>query len=520
MPSDRIIIFDTTLRDGEQSPGASMNMDEKIQIARQLQRLGVDVIEAGFPIASQGDFDAVSMIAKDIRNCIVCGLARAVKKDIQRCAEALKDAAHPRIHTFIATSPIHRKAKLKMDKDEVIRNAVESVKLAKSLCPDVEFSAEDATRTEIDFLKEVALQAAMAGADTINIPDTVGYTVPSEFAEIIRQIREVLPPEVKLSVHCHNDLGMASANSLVAIQNGADQIECTVNGIGERAGNAAIEEIIMTLSTRRDIYSRQTAIKIAQIYPTSVMVSRLSGIDVQKNKAVVGENAFRHEAGIHQHGVLQDKQTYEIMTPESIGRKEESLVLGKHSGRHAIIDRLNILGADTKEIDMDDLFERFKALADKKKQVHDDELIALLDEQIGNVKKMFELDYLHTLSGSKTIPSATVRIKINAAGGSEKIIQEASAGDGPVDACYRAIDKAVGMEVMLADYRIKAISKGGDSLGEVTVTIKEQDDSPEIKGRGASTDIIEASAQAYISALNRLRIIKDQGSPDVEKVHL
>lgn len=508
---DKIIIFDTTLRDGEQSPGASMNMEEKMQVARQLEKLGVDVIEAGFPIASQGDFDAVNMIAREIKECTVCGLARAREEDIKRCWEAVKDAERPRIHTFIATSPIHREAKLKMSKEEVIKNAVESVRLARSLCDDVEFSAEDATRTELDFLKQVVKEAAKAGATTINIPDTVGYTMPLEFSGIIKEIRDVLPDEIVVSVHCHNDLGMASANSLIAIQNGAKQVECTVNGIGERAGNASMEEIIMSLVTRKDIYNVTTNIDTKQIYPASSMVSRLSGMGIQKNKAVVGENAFRHEAGIHQHGVLQDKLTYEIMTPESIGRKVESLVLGKHSGRHAIIERLKVMGVDDKKINMDTLFEKFKDLADKKKQVYDDEILALVDEQVGEVKRTFEMDYLHTVSGSKTIPSATVRVKINREDGSVDVIQEASTGDGPVDACYIAIDKITGMKCILVDYNIKAVSMGGDSMGEVTVSIKEKEDADEVKGRGVSTDIIEASALAYISAINRLHLKKSKG---------
>lgn len=516
---DKIIIFDTTLRDGEQSPGASMNMAEKLQIARQLERLGVDVIEAGFPIASQGDFEAVNRISKEIKKSVVCGLARTRPDDIKRCWEAIKDAKNPRIHTFIATSPIHRKSKLKMSKQEIIKSTVKAVKLAKSLCKDVEFSAEDATRTELEFLKEVVKKAAAAGANTINIPDTVGYTMPLEFAEIIRAVEAVLPKNVVISVHCHNDLGMASANSLVAIQNGAKQIECTINGIGERAGNASIEEIVMSIVTRRDIYGVDTNINTQFIYPASSMVSRLSGIGIQKNKAVVGDNAFRHEAGIHQHGMLQNKLTYEIMTPESIGRKVESLVLGKHSGRHAIIQRLKIYGVDVKKIDINNLFKKFKNLADKKKEVFDDELLTLVDEQLGAVKKIFEIDYLHTISGTRSIPSATIRVKINKQGGSAQIVQEASTGDGPIDACYKAIDKITGIECILVDYRIQAVSKGRDSLGEVAVTIKAKG-TPEIQGKGASTDIIEASAMAYISAINRLWLMKKQKSKKVPRVHL
>jgi len=515
----RLIIFDTTLRDGEQSPGASMNMAEKIQVARQLEKLGVDVIEAGFPIASQGDFEAVKQIASEIKKSSVCGLARAKEEDIKRCYEAVKHAKKPRIHTFIATSPIHRKSKLKMSKEQIIENAVKAVKLAESLCDDVEFSAEDATRTEIDFLKDVVSAAAEAGASTINIPDTVGYAMPFEFGEIVRQVREVLPDEIVVSVHCHNDLGMASANSLVAIKNGAAQIECTINGIGERAGNASLEEIAMSVVTRKDLYGIETGLDTTQIYPASSLVSRLTGISIQKNKAVVGENAFRHEAGIHQHGVLQNKLTYEIMTPESIGRKAEALVLGKHSGKHALEERLKTIGVDIKKIDMKDLFEKFKELADKKKQVYDDELLALVDEQLGAIKKTFEVDYIHAVSGTKTIPSATVRLKVNKDDGSQEIMQEASTGDGPVDACYSAIEKITGVSCILVDYRIKAVTRGGDSLGEVTVSIKEKENTPEIQGRGTSTDIVEASALAYISAINRLWIMKKQKETKPE-VHL
>ncbi|MFW6134004.1 MAG: 2-isopropylmalate synthase [Elusimicrobiota bacterium] len=517
---DKIIIFDTTLRDGEQSPGASMNINEKIQVARQLESLGVDVIEAGFPIASEGDFESVSRIAREIKECSICGLARAKKEDIDKCWEAVKKASKPRIHTFIATSPIHRKSKLKMSRDQVIENAVEAVKYAKKFCEDVEFSAEDATRTEIDFLKQVIDEAVCAGATTINIPDTVGYAMPLEFANIVKQVKEVLPEDIIISVHCHNDLGMASANSLVSVLNGAKQVECTINGIGERAGNASLEEIVMSIMTRKDIYNIGVNIDTKQIYPTSSMVSRLTGISIQKNKAIVGENAFRHEAGIHQHGVIQDKLTYEIMTPDSIGRKVESLVLGKHSGRHAIFERLKNMGVDIKKLDKDDLFKKFKTLADKKKQVYDDELITLVDEQLGAVKKTFEIEYLHTVSGSKTVPSATVRIKINKEDGSSQIVEEASTGDGPVDACYKAINKITQTEFILSNYRIKAVTRGGDSLGEVMVRIKEKEDAVEIQGRSASTDIIEASAQAYISAINRLILIRGKIGKHIPRAHL
>ncbi len=506
----RIIIFDTTLRDGEQCPGASMNIAQKLQIAHQLERLGVDVIEAGFPISSAGDFEAVKKVSSELKKAAVSGLARAVEKDIRCAWDAIKRAKKPRIHTFIATSPIHRKAKLKMSKTRVIEETIKAVKLASSLCPDVEFSAEDATRTELDYLLKVVQAAAEAGARTINIPDTVGYTMPVEFARIIEEVRNALPKDVAVSVHCHNDLGLATANSLAAILAGAGQVECTINGIGERAGNAALEEIVMSLYVRNDIYGADTGIKTQLISPTSVLVSRLSGLSVQRNKAIVGENAFRHEAGIHQHGVLQDKLTYEIMTPESVGTKKETLYLGKHSGRHAINERLKQMGVDLKKIDMSSLFERFKTLADKKKQVYDDELLSLVEEQLGSVSKTYELDYIHMLSGSSTVPSATVRLKIMRPGEKDILIQEAATGDGPVDACYRAINKITGIDAVLQDYRIKAVSRGCDSLGEVTVLLREEEDlSEEFLGRGTSTDIIKASALAYLSALNRLEVVKE-----------
>ncbi len=507
----KVLVFDTTLRDGEQCPGASMNIAEKLQVARQLERLGVDVIEAGFPVSSEGDFEAVSKISAELKKCSVSGLARAVEKDIKCCWDSLKGAVKPRIHTFIATSPIHRKAKLKMSRSQVIENAVKAVRLSKSLCDDVEFSAEDATRTEPDFLIKAVKAAADAGASTVNIPDTVGYTMPGEFSDIIKKVREALPDSVRVSVHCHNDLGMATANSLAAVLAGAGQVECTVNGIGERAGNAALEEIVMSLYVRGDIYGARTGIKRKLLSPTSLLVSRLSGLSVQRNKAVVGANAFRHEAGIHQHGVLQDKLTYEIMTPESVGCKVESLYLGKHSGRHAVSERLKGMGIDVSELDMKDLMSRFKNLADKKKQVYEDELLSLVEDQIGSAAKTYELEYLHALSGSGTVPSATVRLRVSLPGEELRSAQEASTGDGPVDACYNAINRITKMECLLTDYRITAVSRGGDSLGEVTVVLREEGGSAEAQGRGASTDIIEASALAYIAALNRIRAGENRG---------
>ncbi|NPV80948.1 MAG: 2-isopropylmalate synthase [Firmicutes bacterium] len=497
--SRRIYIFDTTLRDGEQSPGASLNVKEKVEIGRQLARLNVDVIEAGFPVASPGDFEAVKRVAEEVHGPCIAALARAVEGDIVRAAEAIKAAARPRIHTFIATSDIHMKYKLKKDPQKVLEMAVEAVRLAKSYVDDVEFSAEDATRSDPEFLRKIFEEVIRAGAIVLNVPDTVGYATPPEFAGLIRYLKENVKgiDDVILSVHCHNDLGLAVANSLAAIENGADQVECTINGIGERAGNAALEEIVMALSTRRDYYKAETGITTEQIYRTSRMVSTFTGITVQVNKAIVGDNAFAHEAGIHQDGILKERTTYEIMTPESIGLARSRLVLGKHSGRHAFKKKLEELGYELKEEEINKAFEEFIALADKKKEVSDKDIEAIVEGHHVPAEDRFSLEYLNVVSGNKTIPTATVRLHKDG-----ELIQEAACGDGPVDATYRAIDRITGEKTHLVDYSIRAATGGKDALGEVTVRIR--DNGAIFTGRGVSTDIIEASAIAYLNAVNKM----------------
>ncbi len=499
MPN-KIYIFDTTLRDGEQSPGASLNTHEKLEIAKQLERLGVDAIEAGFPIASKGDFEAVKTIAENVRKPVIVALARAVKQDIDRAWEAIQYAAKPRIHTFIATSDIHMKHKLRMEPEDVLKRAVEMVSYAKSLCEDVEFSPEDGTRTRPEFLYRILEAVIDAGATVINIPDTVGYAMPEEFGSLIRGIRENVRgiENVILSVHCHNDLGLAVANSLAAIQNGAQQVECTVNGLGERAGNAAMEEIVMVLKTRSDFFDYYTDIVTEQIYRTSTMVSHLTGMHIQANKAIVGNNAFAHESGIHQHGVLSNRQTYEIMTPESIGLKQSQMVLGKHSGRHAFEERLKELGfSNLTHDEINSAFHRFKDLADKKKFIMDKDIEALINEKVLEVPETYELEYFHISSGNTLVATSTVKIRSD-----NEAYEEAACGDGPVDATFKAIDRAVGVEVTLEDYYLRAVTSGKDALGEVTVKIRKNGDV--YIGRGLSTDVIEASAKAYINAINKM----------------
>ena len=498
--ANHIAIFDTTLRDGEQSPGISLNMHEKLEIARQLENLGVDVIEAGFPISSKGDFEGVRAIARQIRKPTITALARAVKKDIDRAWEALQEAEKPRIHTFIATSDLHMKYKLRMEPEDVLKRAVEMVSYAKSLCPEVEFSPEDASRSQPEFLYQVLEEVIRAGADVLNIPDTVGYSTPDEFGALIRGIQKNVKgiDNVVISVHCHNDLGLAVANSLAAIENGARQIECTVNGLGERAGNAALEELVMALRTRKDYFHLQTSIVTEQIYRTSSLVSSLTGVHVQPNKAVVGANAFAHESGIHQHGVLSNRETYEIMTPESIGLKKSQMVLGKHSGRHAFEERLQELGFShlTKE-EMNEAFEKFKDLADKKKYVMDSDIEALISTELVQIPEMVQLEYYHISSGNSHIATATVRISREG-----EAVEEAACGDGPIDAIFHAVERATGLEVTLKDYRIRAITSGKDALGEGTVKVEK--DGKSYVGRGISTDIIEASVKAYINAINKM----------------
>jgi len=495
----RIRIFDTTLRDGEQSPGVSLNTEEKLEIARQLAQLGVDVIEAGFPVASPGDFDAVKTIAKEIRGPVICGLARALEQDIVTAAKALEKAERPRIHTFIATSPIHMKHKLRKSPQEVLEMAVAACRMAKRYVDDVEFSAEDATRSDWDFLCRVFEAAIEAGATTINVPDTVGYTTPDEFARLITHLREHVRGIEKavISVHCHDDLGLAVAKSLAAVKAGATQVECTINGLGERAGNAALEEIVMALRVRNDHFKADTGIVTEQIYRTSRMVSALTGIAVQPNKAIVGDNAFAHESGIHQDGVLKERSTYEIMTPESIGVPQSRLVLGKHSGRHAFRERLRELGYTLKDEDIEKAYARFIELCDRKKRVSDRDLQAIVEEEMVQVPEAYTMEYLHVTTGSSLIATATVRI---ASGG--RLVEEAATGEGPVDAVYRAIDRVTGIPIDLESYSLQGVTSGKDALGEVVVRIR--DNGNQYIGRGTSTDVILASARAYLQAVNRL----------------
>jgi len=515
LKKERILIFDTTLRDGEQSPGASLNIKEKLEVAEQLEKLGVDIIEAGFPISSPGDFEAVKLISQKIRKPVIAGLARATKRDIDVCWDAIKYAKNPRIHTFIATSDIHLKYKLRKSREEVLKEAVAAVKYARRFTNNVEFSAEDAVRTESDFLCRVVEETIEAGATTINIPDTVGYALPEEFGKIIRMVIERVPNSTKaiISVHCHNDLGLATANSLEAISYGARQIECTVNGIGERAGNASLEEVVMALRTRKDLLPFYTNIETKEIAKTSRLVSKLTGIIVQPNKAVVGANAFAHEAGIHQDGVIKERLTYEIMTPESVGLGGRRLVLGKHSGRHAFRKRLQELGYKLSNEEVDKTFQQFKVLADKKKEIFDEDIEAIVEDQISLIPEVYKLDYINVTTGNRVVPTATVRLrKLIAPGKTEKseVLQEASCGDGPVDAAFRAIDRITNIKCRLIDYSLKSVSMGKDALGEVTVKIapvakaRVHELKRIVTGRGTSTDIIEASAKAYINALNRL----------------
>lgn len=497
----RIEFFDTTLRDGEQSPGVALNREEKLQIARQLEKLGVDVIEAGFPITSPGDFEAVSVIAKSIRNTTIAALARAESKDIERAWEAVQHAVSPRIHTFIATSPIHMQYKLRKSPEEVLEQAKFAVELAKSKVGDVEFSAEDASRSDPDFLASIFEIAIKAGATVLNIPDTVGYAMPDEFAEFVKTVMNKTPgiEKVKVSVHCHNDLGLAVANSLAAVRAGVQQIECAVNGLGERAGNAALEEIAMALHTRKDFYQVETGIVTREIARASGLVSRLSGMMVQHNKAVVGKNAFAHESGIHQDGVLKERSTYEIMSPDSIGHDMNTIVLGKHSGRHALRQSLSDLGLEMSDDRFQKLFEEFKLLAEKKKSISSADLFALADAQ--ETTDELTLEYWQILSGNNLKPTATIGLWHKNGGKSNEELVKAAYGDGPVAAAYKAIDKILGVDGKLLHYSLQAIESGEDSQGEVTVTVKFGDN--KAAGRGVSTDIIEASLKAYLQAVNR-----------------
>jgi 2-isopropylmalate synthase len=505
--SDRVIIFDTTLRDGEQSPGASMNLEEKLRIAEALEGMGVDVIEAGFPIASNGDFEAVNEIAKVIKESTVCGLARAGAKDIDRAAEALKPAPRRRIHTFIATSPLHMKFKLQMTPDEVHDAVHDSVSRARNHVDDVEWSCEDGTRSERDFLCRVIETAIKAGASTINIPDTVGYTIPSEYTSLIEEIRNRVPniDKARISVHCHNDLGLAVANSLAGVAAGARQVECTINGLGERAGNAALEEIVMALRTRSDVLPYDTGIRTENITKASRLVSTITGFAVQPNKAIVGANAFAHESGIHQDGMLKNAQTYEIMTPESVGLTQSNLVLGKHSGRHAFRKKLAELGFDLGDNAMQVAFNRFKDLADKKKEVFDEDIIALVDDEV-RANDRIKFVSLQVVAGSRGPQTADLELEVDG-----EVKSTHATGDGPVDATFNAIANIFPHGATLQLYQVHAVTEGTDAQAEVTVRLEEKGKS--VNGQGADTDTLVASARAYVNALNKLLVKREKTAP-------
>ncbi|MBU3135882.1 2-isopropylmalate synthase [Clostridium gasigenes] len=495
----KIYIFDTTLRDGEQTPGVSLNPQEKLEIAKQLESLGVDVIEAGFPIASNGDFEAVKLISQNIKKSVVTALARCNKGDIDRAYEAIKYAPKKRIHVFLATSDIHMKYKLNMTEDQVLEKATNMVTYAKTLVEDVEFSAEDGSRTRKEFLYKILESVIDAGATVVNIPDTVGYSIPAEYGELIKGVKENVKNIDKaiISIHCHNDLGLAVANSLAAIENGAEQVECAINGLGERAGNASLEEVAMALKTRKDCYSNETNICSEKIYRVSKLVSHFTGITVQPNKAIVGANAFSHESGIHQDGVLKNRETYEIMTAESVGFSTNNMVLGKHSGSHAFEDRLITLGYNLEKERVMEAFKKFKDLADRKKEISDRDIEALVNQGVVPIEDVYKLINFNVTTGNNIESTATVKIEYNKV---EKI--EAACGDGPVNALYNALERTIDIKPELKDYSIKAITSGTDALGEVRVKLTLQDKT--VLGIGVSTDVIEASLLAYMNALNKL----------------
>ncbi|MGD9647375.1 MAG: 2-isopropylmalate synthase [Pirellulales bacterium] len=494
-----IRIFDTTLRDGEQSPGCSMNIAEKLEIAQALADLRVDIIEAGFPIASPGDFEAVRQIAGAIRGATICGLARANNDDIDRAAEAVRGAERPRIHVFLATSAIHREFKLKMTQEECIARAVAGVKRAKGYVDDIEFSPEDAARTEIDFLCRVVEAAIAAGATTVNIPDTVGYATPAHYAGVIRSLIERVPniDRAVVSVHCHDDLGMAVANSLAAVEVGAGQIECTINGIGERAGNCSLEEVVMALKTRQDYYRADTQVVTQRLVPTSRLVSNITGMQVQRNKAIVGRNAFAHEAGIHQDGFLKERTTYEIMRPQDVGFGKTDLVLGKHSGRAALADRARALGYHLENDQLVRVFEQFKVLADKKKELYDSDLAALIEQQIREVPEQWSFERYTSAAGTDQTPIVTLTLRR----GDEEVTCEMARGDGPIDAMFLAVEQLTGFEVRVRDFQVHSVSVGKDAQAEVTVEVESRGNT--FRGRGVSTDSLEASARAFLDAINR-----------------
>ena len=506
---DHVLIFDTTLRDGEQSPGATMTHDEKLEIAAMLDEMGVDIIEAGFPIASEGDFNAVSEIAKNAVNSTICGLARANDADIDRCWEAVKHAKSPRIHTFIGTSPLHREFQVRMDKDEMAEKIHETVTRARNLCDNVQWSPMDATRTEHDYLCRVVEIAIKAGATTINIPDTVGYTAPRESADLIRMLIEKVPgaDEIRFATHCHNDLGMATANALAAVEAGARQIECTINGLGERAGNTALEEVVMAMKVRNDIMPYQTRIDTTKIMPISRRVAQVSGFAVQYNKAIVGKNAFAHESGIHQDGVLKNAETFEIMKPEDIGLHETNLVMGKHSGRAALRSKLNDLGYDLADNQLNDVFVRFKALADRKKEVYDDDLIALVtDEGAHTANEHLRVKFLRVICGTEAPQSADLTLTVN---GTDQ--QITATGDGPVDAVFNAVKALFPHEAKLQLYNVHAVTEGTDA--QATVSVRMEEEGKIVTGQASDTDTVVASAKAYVNALNRLVVRREKTAP-------
>ncbi len=497
--SRNITIFDTTLRDGEQSPGCSMNKEEKLEIALQLERLGVDVIEAGFAISSKGDFESIELIAEKVRKPIICSLCRAVKEDIETAARSLEKAARKRIHTFIATSPIHMEFKLKMTPEQVLARAVEAVSYAKTFVEDVEFSCEDAGRSDKPFLVQVLTAVIKAGATTVNIPDTVGYQTPDEFGALIQYLMTHVPgiDKVAVSVHCHNDLGFATANSLSGVLNGASQIECTINGIGERAGNTALEEIVMAIRTREDILKCHTGIKTQEIMKSSRLVSNITGSTVQPNKAIVGANAFAHEAGIHQDGILKSRRTYEIMDAEMVGLKDTRLVLGKHSGRHAFSTRLTDLGFELSKEESNKAFERFKAMADHKKEISDKDLESIVADEVYHAPEVYALEYVQITAGNTTRPSACVQLVKDSV-----VIEATHTGAGPVDAIYQTIDTLIQEPIQLVDFVVHSVTGGTDALGEVTVRI--QDNGRVFMGRGSDLDVLVASTKAYLAAVNKM----------------
>jgi 2-isopropylmalate synthase len=516
MSGEKVVIFDTTLRDGEQSPGASLSIPQKLEIARQLAVLGVDIIEAGFPISSPAQFEATKLVAEQVKGPTIAALARANAGDIEAAGKAVAAAKKKRIHTFIATSPIHMKHKLKKEPAEVLKMAVEAVKFARTFTDDVEFSPEDACRSEIPFLIEILAAVIEAGATTLNIPDTVGYVLPYEYGQLIAKLKSDVRGIGKciISTHCHNDLGMAVANSLAGVRNGARQVECTINGLGERAGNAALEEVVMAIRTRADFFNQaakdglQTNINTKEIAKTSQLVSQLTGFVVQPNKAIVGANAFAHESGVHVDGMLKDRNTYEIMTPETIGLTGSRMVLGRHTGRHGFAEQCKQLGFKLTKDEVEQAYQRFLEVADKKKEVFDADVAAIINDQIRVVEQVYVLEYLHVASGTGTLPTASVRMKCK----DEKRLA-AAFGDGPVDAAYEAIRQAIGLTPELENYSIRAVTSGKEALGEATVRIR--DNGRTFIGRGVSTDIIEASAKAYVDAINRM-VAAQAGTAEVK----